>query len=323
MTRYLKRIAVFLFFATTVSLHAEDHGTTIGVTADAPRPDGTRVELKAIPEFVHRILVPVMPEATNAFSVASQTIDEVIEAPPGFELYRHNGGLQIEAPAGEEAGYARVRMGGRELILTLVNLIPAANVHDGLLEGYQVGQYQAEPLHGLESYRAPKGFMRLSPANGELWVSDHYRMRDFQCKLDGGSKFVVLRTEALLKLELLQHELATKYGVDFDRFTIMSGFRTPYYNSRIGNETSYSRHLYGDAMDVYVDRDGDGMMDDINRDGRVDAKDAKFLLGVAESIDNSPEWSWLKGGAGVYHANAAHGPYLHVDARGFIARWGV
>jgi len=76
-------------------------------------------------------------------------------------------------------------------------------------------------------------------------------------------------------------------------------------------------------MDVFVDRNGDGVMDDINRDGRVDAKDAKFLLGVAESIDNSPEWSWLKGGAGVYHANAAHGPYLHVDARGFIARWGV
>jgi hypothetical protein len=30
----------------------------------------------------------------------------------------------------------------------------------------------------------------------------------------------------------------------------------------------------------------------------------------------------MKGGAGVYHANAAHGPYLHVDARGYVARWG-
>lgn len=321
MARYLKRIAVFLFFATTVSLHAEDHGTA--VTADAPRPDGTRIELQAVPEFVHRLLVPVMPAATNTFTIASQAIDEVIEAPAGFELYLHNGGVEIETPAGEQSGYARVRLGERELILTLVNLIPAENVHDGLLEGYQVGEYRSEPLHGMESYRAPKGFMRLSPANGELWVSDHYRMRDFQCKLDGGSRFLILRTEALLKLELLQHELQTKYGVDFDRFTIMSGYRTPYYNARIGNETSYSRHLYGDAMDVFVDRDGDGKMDDINGDGRVDANDAKFLLGVAESIDNSPEWSWLKGGAGVYHANAAHGPYLHVDARGFIARWGV
>lgn len=323
MPRYLIRIALFLFAATTLSLHAEDHGTTIGIPADVTRPDGTHIALKAAPDFVQRVFVPVMPEAINTFTIASQPIDEVIEAPEGFELYRHNGGLEIEAPAGEAAGYARVRLGGRELTLTLVNLIPSANVHDGLLEGYQVGEYESEPLHGLESYRPPQGFMRLSPANAALWVSDHYRLRDFQCKLDGESKFLILRTEALLKLELLQHELSTQYGIDFDRFTIMSGFRTPYYNARIGNETSRSRHLYGDAMDVYIDRNGDGKMDDINHDGRVDTKDAKLLLGVAESIDQSPEWSWLQGGAGVYHANAAHGPYLHVDARGFIARWGV
>src|ERR1051325_4467449 len=121
-----------------------------------------------------------------------------------------------------------------------------------------------ERLNGLESYAKPLGFMRLTEENGELFVSDHYRLRDFQCKLDGESKFLILRPEALLKLELLQHELA-EHGIDFDRFTIMSGFRTPYYNARIGNETSYSRHLYGDAMDVYIDRNGDGRMDDINK----------------------------------------------------------
>jgi hypothetical protein len=25
----------------------------------------------------------------------------------------------------------------------------------------------------------------------------------------------------------------------------------------------------------------------------------------------------------VYHANSAHGPYIHVDARGYVARWGA
>jgi hypothetical protein len=63
-------------------------------------------------------------------------------------------------------------------------------------------------------------------------------------------------------------------------------------------------------------------MDDLNRDGRIDSSDARFLLRVAETIDTSAEWSWLKGGAGVYEANAAHGPYLHVDARGYVTRWG-
>ncbi|MGZ8854072.1 MAG: D-Ala-D-Ala carboxypeptidase family metallohydrolase, partial [Thermoanaerobaculia bacterium] len=109
----------------------------------------------------------------------------------------------------------------------------------------------------------------------------------------------------------------------FDHFTIMSGYRTPFYNSMIGNETSYSRHVYGDAMDVYIDTDHNGAMDDVNGDRKIDANDAKFLLKVAESVDQSRDWGWLKGGAGVYKANKAHGPFLHVDARGYVARWGV
>ena len=154
-------------------------------------------------------------------------------------------------------------------------------------------------------------------------MSDHYKLSDFQCKLDGDTKFVVLRPEALVKLEILQHELATRYQLGFDRFTIMSGYRTPYYNAKIGTETSRSRHLYGDAMDIYVDANRDGKMDDLNRDGRIDTGDAQYLLSIAEDLDHSAEWGWLKGGAGVYHANRAHGPYLHVDARGYVARWGV
>ena len=51
--------------------------------------------------------------------------------------------------------------------------------------------------------------------------------------------------------------------------------------------------------------------------------DAKFLLGIAEAIDQSQQWGWLKGGAGVYHSTRAHGPYLHIDARGYVTRWGL
>jgi hypothetical protein len=214
-------------------------------------------------------------------------------------------------------------MGGRELSLTLVNVVPYGAMRNGRLDGYRIGEYAAQPLKGLEQYERPKGFVRLADHNDDLWVSDHYRMRDFQCKLDGETKYLVLRTDALVKLEILQHELAARHGLQFDRFTIMSGYRTPYYNAKIGNETGYSRHLYGDAMDIYIDQNRDGQMDDVNRDGRIDTNDARFLLRVAESIDNSSEWGWLKGGAGVYHANSAHGPYIHVDARGYVARWGA
>jgi hypothetical protein len=311
MTNFVTRIAVLLFAALTLApaLHAADAGS--------------RIALDALPEYVDRIFVPVVPQATNTLQIANLRAEEVLEAPARFDVRIVNGAVVAFSDGGDAAGYARVRMGGRELTLTLVNVVPYTAMRNGKLDGYRIGEYASQPLKGLEQYERPKGFVRLADHNDDLWVSDHYRMRDFQCKLDGTTKFLVLRTDALVKLEILQHELQTRHGLEFDRFTIMSGYRTPYYNAKIGNETGYSRHLYGDAMDVFIDQNGDGSMDDVNRDGRVDTADARFLLRVAESIDNSTEWGWLKGGAGVYHANTAHGPYLHVDARGYVARWGA
>jgi hypothetical protein len=102
----------------------------------------------------------------------------------------------------------------------------------------------------------------------------------------------------------------------------MSGYRTPYYNQTIGNETRYSRHLYGGAADIYVDEDGDGAMDDLDRDGRVDLDDAKVVAGLIERLSGSSWYRPFTGGLGLYRANPAHGPFLHVDVRGYPARWG-
>ncbi|HUR79494.1 MAG TPA: D-Ala-D-Ala carboxypeptidase family metallohydrolase [Thermoanaerobaculia bacterium] len=308
MTNFVTRIAVLLFAALAV----------VPVFAE-----GTRISLEALPEYVERVFMPVVPQATNTLQIGSLRAEQVIEAPRPFDVRVVNGAFVVYSDGGNGAGYAKVRAGGRALTLTLVNVVPYDAMRHGNLDGYRIGEYASQAMRGLEQYERPKGFVRLSHGNGALFVSDHYRMRDFQCKLDGTTKFMVLRTDALVKLEVLQHELASRYGVHFDRFAIMSGYRTPYYNAKIGNETGFSRHLYGDAMDIYVDQDRNGKMDDINRDGRVDTNDARFLLRVAESIDNSTQWGWLKGGAGVYHANAAHGPYVHVDARGYVARWGA
>jgi hypothetical protein len=307
-TNTIARLLPLLFAALPLTLHAGDHGT--------------RLEFRSVPAYVDRLFVPVVPETENRLIVGSERI-EAIQTPPGFTLQTADRGLIVRSTPDAAAGYARVRIGSREATLTLIPLVPYNKLENGKIDGYHVGEYNPTPLKGLSTYERPKGFIALTSTNGELWVSDHYRLRDFQCKLDGASKYLVVRTEALLKLEILQHELEAQHGLQFARFTIMSGYRTPYYNAKIGNETSNSRHLYGDAMDIYVDRDGNGKMDDVNRDGKVDSNDAKFLLQVAERIDNSKEWSWLKGGAGVYHANHAHGPYMHVDARGYVARWGV
>lgn len=66
---------------------------------------------------------------------------------------------------------------------------------------------------------------------------------------------MLLTTRLLLKLELLLDAFRER-GIDAETLFVMSGYRTADYNRLIGNTTSYSRHAYGDAADVFVDRDG-------------------------------------------------------------------
>ena len=78
--------------------------------------------------------------------------------------------------------------------------------------------------------------------------------------------------------------------------------------------------MYGDAADIYIDNDGDGQMDDLNHDGKVSIADS--------TCDARPRWTVsrplireLVGGAGVYTAAPGHGPFIHIDTRGYRARW--
>jgi uncharacterized protein YcbK (DUF882 family) len=103
---------------------------------------------------------------------------------------------------------------------------------------------------------------------------------------------------------------------------VMSGFRTPQYNSRGGNtagRASLSRHMYGDAADVFIDNDGNGWMDDLNGDGKVTIKDSEVIQAAVDRVER--EHPNLVGGAGVYVATSGHGPFIHVDVRGYRARW--
>jgi hypothetical protein len=61
-------------------------------------------------------------------------------------------------------------------------------------------------------------------------------------------------------------------------------------------------------------------MDDLNGDRRVDSRDVRVILRAVERVERlHPE---LSGGVGVYRATRAHGPFAHVDVRGWRARWG-
>jgi len=173
------------------------------------------------------------------------------------------------------------------------------------------------------AYALPRGFIKVTKATASTRLSEHFRLGDFLTKdqSDVWPKYLVLDMKLVDKLELLIDALH-EAGHPVKGLHVMSGFRTPRYNALDvgpGNRSAISRHLYGDAADVYPDDDGDGQIDDLNGDGRVDLADARIVAVAAESVEK--KYPDLAGGIGIYRATASHGPVVHVDTRGKRARW--
>lgn len=202
-------------------------------------------------------------------------------------------------------------------------LRPASEIENGVLNGYRIGAYPEKPLRGNPVYNKPLGFIEVTPALEKTKISPHFTLGQFLCKqvTQASVKYVVLRPALLVKLEKVV-ELLRKEGIETDTLFVMSGYRTPYYNAAIGN-VEYSRHVYGDAADIYVDfapRDGD--MDDLNRDGKVTKADAFHLHDLINDFDRDETNLSVQGGIGSYDRNDVRGPFVHIDVRGVPARWG-
>jgi hypothetical protein len=185
----------------------------------------------------------------------------------------------------------------------------------GVLDGYRLGRYP-------DPAEAPRAFVQVTAENAGVRVAPHFTLGQFVCKQPGGfPKYLVLDDRIPLMLEALL-ERVREAGVRASSLHVMSGFRTPAYNRDLGN-VSHSRHLWGAAADVFVDESPrDGIMDDVNGDGRVDTGDTDWLARLAESLeDESESGAALAGGVGRYAARHDHGPFVHVDIRSRPARW--
>jgi hypothetical protein len=201
-------------------------------------------------------------------------------------------------------------------------LVPAGNVTaDGMLNGYRIGEDPQEPLRGLDIYLPPQGFVEVTAENALVKVSPNLTLGEFVSKQESGyPKYEVLRSSLLLKLENILRTL-NESGHKVDRFVIMSGYRTPHYNRAIGN-VQYSRHVWGGAADIYIDDSPrDGMMDDLNGDGRIDRDDAEWLANLVDEMSHNDLFGPRIGGLGFYGSTSAHGPFIHVDVSGSRARW--
>ena len=243
-------------------------------------------------------------------------------ADSGALLSAGPGQWQWTAPEGAGVAELRFSNGSDEVRINAVIMHPAEQVVDGRLNGYRIDSYP-ESLNGEPVYTAPDGFIELTSELIDLELSPHFRLGQFPSKQSTAlPKYLLLRESLLLKLELLLERL-NEVGIEADSFTVMSGYRTPMYNRAIGNG-QHSRHIYGGAADIYVDvSPRDDVMDDLNGDGRFDYRDAQWLYGLADELFGLPEYGEFRGGLGVYRRNSVHGPFLHVDARGRRARWGL
>lgn len=192
-------------------------------------------------------------------------------------------------------------------------LVPASRMKGEYLNGYRIGRYPDRALRGLTMYRPPAGFIEVTRANENTFVSPHFQLKQFICKQSGGyPKYIVLDEQLVQRLERLL-TLANESGYRASTFHVMSGYRTPAYNRSLGN-VAYSRHTFGSAADIFIDENGDGRMDDLNRDGRSDTRDAEVLYQLFDEAQG-------RDGMGKYPPTQAHGPFVHVDLRDRRARW--
>ncbi|HDR00089.1 MAG TPA: hypothetical protein ENN51_07400 [candidate division WOR-3 bacterium] len=262
------------------------------------------------------VAVFVMPGETLALEVPP---DE-----PGTGWIAHGGTLVESGPgrsewiAPEAAGrYRLVAVCGASVKeLNAFVKVPRAQVRNGELNGYRLGNYpKTNPFPG---FVVPDGFIEVTPELLDTPLSPRHTLGQFvPPEPSGWPKYIVLREDLILKLELLT-DLIVEKGHACTRLEVMSGFRTPARQDARGGGRN-SAHIYGGAADVYIDESGNGSLDDLNGDGKSDSQDARLLASYVDELEQRyPEFV---GGVGWYRRTRARTAFVHVDTRGERMRW--
>jgi uncharacterized protein YcbK (DUF882 family) len=234
---------------------------------------------------------------------------------------------------------------------SLACMVPlkADRIIGGKINGFEIGVYP-DPynpadrkkagaperiLAHADIYSPPKLFYIVTPETYFVRIFNDYTLGEFDLDprfipLDY-PRYIAINPKLLQKMDLLHRQLIAD-GVYVSKFKIIYGFRSPAYNigswKKDGDETlkePFSAHMYGLALDFIVDEDNDYVIDDLNRDGKIDFRDAQVLLRAVDKVDNQllAQRSDLVGGAGYYYhhdfwerGRFVQSPYVHMDIRG-------
>jgi hypothetical protein len=197
--------------------------------------------------------------------------------------------------------------------LALAVLVPFEEKEGAMLRGYRIGTYIAERMRGRQA--PPEGFLEITLADIDLPITKHLRVGDFLNHDQQGvwPSYAAVNPKLLDKLELVIQEIARWHGdkaVADIEIDVHSGFRAPEHNRRIQRAARDSQHQYGDAADVAIDANGDG---------KLTAIDSRMVGLAVEIVElKHPD---LVGGLGIYTSGHSRTNYVHIDVRGWRARW--
>jgi hypothetical protein len=297
-------------------------------TADAP-------SAAFLTEAALRTFSPLRGESGRLHVQFRRPGEELVgDSLPEGAIVHYSAGEVMDSTAGDslvapdEPGVWRVAVKLGQLIrpmsdFNVITMRPFADKQRGRIGLYYIGSWPNERNAARARYAPPRGFIEVTLENRWTPVSDHFTLGDFLTKNQPNvwPKYLVLETRLLDKLELVLEDLRLQ-GITTRGVKVMSGFRTPQYNRSGGNtagRASLSRHMYGDAADIFIDNDGNGTMDDLNGDGRINIADARVIQSAVDRVERAHPS--LIGGCGVYSAGSGHGPFTHIDTRGYRARW--
>ncbi len=285
-------------------------------TSDDPVPAQPSFELNVNgrPLPVNRVAFIVMPGDSVTLSVGDENTGW--SATDGYPSIGNGASFGWRAPRNH--GVFSIDVSTENAIQKYTVIVPVESCRwrTTTLNSFSIGSYG----NGSNRERIPDYFIELTPASSGAMITTHFSLDRFLCHVEGDyPQYMAFDLRLADKLEAILSAVKDIYPQASD-IRIISGFRTPAYNADIGNDTSESLHLYGKAADFWIESwPSNNLMDDIDRNKRVDVYDGEYLVEIVRTLE--VEGKVVTGGASAYRWITSHGPFVHVDIRGSTAVW--
>lgn len=94
-------------------------------------------------------------------------------------------------------------------------------------------------------YAKPQYVTNIEDSKQDMMVSEHFWLRDYTGYRNGTKRF----RNAIVMRKLVERVQQVRKRLD-QPIIITSGYRSPGYNSSLSGAATFSRHMYGDAVDI-------------------------------------------------------------------------